>query len=770
VIAPVSSTLRARAGLYGSIAIYLAATIVQTWPILRDLWGQLASDAGDPVLNAWILWWNAHAWPLTDRWWNAPAFYPAAGTLAFSEHLVGLTPLTTPIHWLTGSPELAYNLAFVLSFPLSAVAMHLLVRRLTGRDDVAFVAGGAFGFAPYRVAHFAHIQVLWSFWMPLALLGLHAGRDGRRWGFPLAAACWLMQGLSNGYFLMFLGILVAVWLAWFALSRPWMLAAAVGWFALAGLLVAPFLLGYERIHGMYGFARSVGEMEFYSADVMSMFAAHYRLRLYGEMWNAGPEGELFPGFALLAIGGAGLVFAIATCGIWGIAKPNAVGGWVRRARWPLLIIALIFGTVATASLMSGGFRINLGVTTIPVFNPHKPFTVFVVAAVLYLLLGIPAARRPRVDGVTAFYLVAAVLMLVLSWGPSPRLLHEPFLYKAPYAWLLVLPGMSAFRVPARFGLLFALCLAVAASLLLARFAPRTRLATAMIAGLGLFVIAEGWFGPLPVVASPRARAAWMDALGGAKAVLELPTGDVTGDVAAELHGVVHGLPVVNGYSGNFPPSFALLERALRNGDFTGLEALGPYGPIAVVVHRSDSRGPQIEAALETLPFLHRRAAWPEASLYWLEAGGPSPRAPLGPVLPIAQIRASTGDGIDLMTDGDRMTRWTTGAPQAGGERVIADVGASREIGTVVLGLGPFAGDVPRGLEVEVSDDGEKWSRMFRGSVAALAVQGALADPRELSLAVPVGARGRYVRLTQLGHDPEMWWSIAELSVHGPRPP
>jgi hypothetical protein len=766
VTSRLTATIRARGGLYGSIAIYVAAIVVQAWPLLRDLWGQLPSDPGDPVLNAWIVWWNAHAWPLTDHWWNAPAFYPATGTLAFSEHLAGLTLLTTPIHWLTGSPELAYNVAFVLSFPLSAVAAHLLVRRLTGRDDVACVAGAAYGFAPYRVAHLPHIQVLWSFWMPLALLGLHAGRDGRRWGFPLAAACWLMQGLSNGYFLMFFAILVAVWLAWFAFAHPRMLAAAAGWFALAGLMVAPFLLGYQRIHAMYGFVRSVGEIEFYSADVASVVAGHPRLRLYGELWDAGPEGELFPGFALLAIGASGLVYLIASCGIWRVARPGAVGGWVRHVRWPLLTIALIFGSVALASLVSGGFRIDLGVTTIPVFNPFKPFRVFAVAAVAYMLLGMPAARRPRVDGVTAFYLVAACLMLLLSWGPSPRLLHEPLLYKAPYAWLLALPGMTALRVPARFGLLFALCLAVAAGLLLARLVPRSRLGSAALAGLGLFVLAEGWFGPLPVVPSPGSRAPWMDALGGAKAVLELPAGEVGGDVAAELRGAVHRLPVGNGYSGNSPPSYAMLDRAMRNGDFTALEALRPHGPIAVVVQRSGEGGPQIEAALEALPFVHRKGEWPEASLYWLEAGESPAATALGPVVPIVRARASTGEGIDRMTDGDRLTRWTTGAPQAGGEQVIVDADASRDIGAVVLRVGVFAGDVPRLLSVEVSDDGEAWTTVFRGSVAALAVRGAIADPHDVPITVPVGARGRYLRLTQLGRDPEVWWSIAELSVHG----
>jgi hypothetical protein len=510
-------------------------------------------------------------------------------------------------------------------------------------------------------------------------------------------------------------------------------------------------------------------MEFYSADVMSIFGASYRLQSWGELWNAGPEGELFPGFAVLAIGALGVVYVIATCGMWGVARPNAVGGWVRWVRWPFLAVALLFGSVALASTLSGGFRIDLGFTTIPVFNAYKPFTVAVVAAAIYLLLGAPAVRRPRVDATTAFYLVGSVLMLVLSWGPSPRLLGEHFLYKAPYAWLLVLPGMSALRVPARFGLLFALCLAVAAGLLLGRFVTRDRRGTAILAGLGLFVMAEGWFGPVPVIASPGARAPWMDAILGAKAVLELPTGAVTADVAAELRGAAHGLPVVNGYSGNFPPSFWMLAGALRAGDVTVLDALRPYGPIAVVVNRASDGSRDLEAALDASSPVRRRQQWAEASLYWLEAGPPTSATALGPRLPIVQVGASTGSETAALRDDRLTTRWTTGAPEIGGERIVVDLGAVRDLSAVRMCLGPFAGDFPRGLEVEVSEDGGAWTRVSRGSVAAQAVEGALADPRALPIVVPVGARGRYVRLTQLGQDREMWWSIAELSVHGPPP-
>ena len=241
---PSTGGTRGRAGLYAAFAAYLAVTLIQLLPLLRDLLHQLPSDPGDPVLNTWILWWNAHAWPLTTSWWDAPAFYPAPGALSFSEHLVGLTPLTTPIQWLSGSPELAYNVAFIVSFPLSAIAMHLLVRELTGRDDVAFVAGAAFGFSPYRVAQLAHLQVLFSFWMPLALLGLHKGLRGRRWGFPFAAACWLMQGLANGYLLLFFPIVAGLWLVWFMARQPRALATAPGPVRGGrGLVTLPFLIG-----------------------------------------------------------------------------------------------------------------------------------------------------------------------------------------------------------------------------------------------------------------------------------------------------------------------------------------------------------------------------------------------------------------------------------------------------------------------------------------------------------------------------------------------
>ena len=197
-------------------AFYAALTVVQTWPLVTRLSDVLPHDLGDPGLNAWIIWWNAQAVPLTERWWNAPIFFPSSGALAFSETLLGLAPITTPIQWFGGSPITAYNVAFLLTFPLSALAAHALVLRLTGRHDAALIAGLIYGFNPFRIAHFPQIQVMTSYWMPLSLLGLHAyATSGKvRW-LVLFGAAWLMQALSNGYYLLFFPIYIGLWLAWF---------------------------------------------------------------------------------------------------------------------------------------------------------------------------------------------------------------------------------------------------------------------------------------------------------------------------------------------------------------------------------------------------------------------------------------------------------------------------------------------------------------------------------------------------------------------------
>ena len=84
----------------------------------------MAAPFGDPLLNAWILGWDA------DRLrhglsglWTAPPFYPYPDTLAYSEHLLGIAAPLAPIYWLTGNAVLLYNVALIGSFALAGIGM-----------------------------------------------------------------------------------------------------------------------------------------------------------------------------------------------------------------------------------------------------------------------------------------------------------------------------------------------------------------------------------------------------------------------------------------------------------------------------------------------------------------------------------------------------------------------------------------------------------------------------------------------------------------------
>src|SRR4051812_50213780 len=102
------------------------------------------------------MWWNAHAIPLTAAWWNAPFFWPMPDALALTEHLAGLSPITTPVQWLGGSPLLAYNLVLIASVWWTLLAMHGLLRRLTGDEIAAAGAAAPFSLPPYRPAPPGH--------------------------------------------------------------------------------------------------------------------------------------------------------------------------------------------------------------------------------------------------------------------------------------------------------------------------------------------------------------------------------------------------------------------------------------------------------------------------------------------------------------------------------------------------------------------------------------------------------------------------------------
>jgi hypothetical protein len=723
---------------------------------------RIAHDLGDPVLNIWLMWWNSRQLPFTDAWWNGPFFHPVPGALAFSEHVVGLGLITTPILWLGGSPVLAYNSAFLLSFPLSGAAAYLLCRELTGRDGAAFVGGLAFAFAPYRIAHLSHVDILSWYWMPLALLGLHRYlRTSSPWALALFAAAWLMQVLCKGYALFYFSFVVGLWILWFA--PPWReparVARLVGVWAITGLALLPMFLHYRAVHRQYRLERAPSEIEAFSADASAVLYGSPLLS-YWPWFRDGSEMLLFPGLTVIVILALGLGRALRG------TSPTAPAR--SKIRLAIAVLAALTALVALSAVVFGPWRATLGPLKLSVKAVDKPLGLawaFVILAIVTHARFVDAWRR---RSALAFYTSATIACWFFSLGPNPRAFGTLMWNRGPYWWLLQLPGVSSLRVPARFWMVAALCLAVAAALALARLMPPARRgawAIALAASLG--VLWDGWIRALPLP-EPPARSAVLESLAaGAEPLLELPMGG-DADAAALYRAIFHGRPLINGFSGHEPPHHVALRLGLERRDESVLAALAGRGAFHVRVDRQRDPGGAWERWLAALPGVRSVGEKGPEHVFLVGARAPSD-AVTGAPLAVRAVRANVGDELAAKSiDGDVRTCWSSRAPQTGRERVVLDLGDEVALGTLVLSLGPFVRNFPRGLRIELSSDEREWRRISQGGAAGATLLAGLADPGTVRVRFPLGdARARFVRLRQLGSDPTFDWSIAEVEVFAP---
>jgi len=265
----------------GPTLLYLAITFALTYPIVRHIGSVIPHDLGDPILNTWLLWWSSKRVPMTAAWWNAPMFFPASNVMALSELLIGLLPITFVVQWLTHNPVAAYNVAFVLSFPLCGLAAYGLAWELTERRDAALLAGLAFALAPYRMGQLSHLQVLSYYWAPIALVGLHRYLRARDWRWLiLFGSAWLMQALTNGYALFHLSVLVGLWIIWFGRPIRIALPIVVAWLV-AAIPLIPELLKYREVHSALHLARDINEIKRLSVGVADLLSPSPELVTWG---------------------------------------------------------------------------------------------------------------------------------------------------------------------------------------------------------------------------------------------------------------------------------------------------------------------------------------------------------------------------------------------------------------------------------------------------------------------------------------------------------
>jgi hypothetical protein len=748
-----------------AVAAYAVLAAAMTWPLVLHVGQVVPRDLGDPLFSVWALWWNASVWPFSAAWWHGPIFTPQPDTLALADHRVGLGLIATPLIWAGTSPLGAYGVVFLASFVASAAAAYALCVSLGTGRLAAFAGGLVFGFHPFRAAHLEHVELLSAYWLPLTLLCLHRWRiSGRRAALAGVAATLVLQALTAGYYFFFAAVLLAAWAVWFAARGvSWRqraeLAAAV---VLPLVVLAPMLWHYRTVHAALGLSRTITEIEVLSADLAGLMTPPDMLAF----WNtphpaAHPEGALFPGVTAVAV----VVLAL-----WRRRPEPGAGesaAWRSRLRWLLAGVGFIVAAVAAVAAVAGPFALGVGPVRLSVSALYKPLSLIAVCATLGLALSPRLADAWRRQSLLTFYSLATVAMLVLALGPTARLFGERVIYKAPYAWLMALPGFAnAFRAPARFAMLAALTLAVAAALALGRLtaglSPRARVGVAGLVAAG--ALADGWIDPLPLPVPPPAVAA-IATLPQDAVVLELPLGTFE-DLAAMYRAMAHGRALANGYSGYEPAHYTVLRTALDDGQMAVLGVLVPDRDLAVVVPPTPAGAAMRDAVLRQVP--GSQASRLDGVDLIAVPRHPVPPAPsIGPPLRIAAVTASDGVDAGAATDKDPSTAWRTPGPQAGGEYVRVDLGESRLIGGVELRIGRFVFAYPRRLRIEVSADGRAWTDAWRGEVATAALRGALAAPAAVPLRLAVGpVSARYLRLTQEGSSAHPW-AIAELAVLGP---
>jgi len=307
MISPTRPTMRTTAGTLLVVCVLLAAA--HTWPYARAPHRHSRVDNADYLLNAWAISWVAHQ-AFTDprRLFDGNVFWPARGSLAFSEALIVQGLLAAPIRALGGSPILAFNGVMLAGFALTAFAFGLLTYRWTGSAAAALVAASAAGFNAHLFTRMAQIQAMHVEFIALALFGLDRiftrakARDAVTLGVGFA-----LQGLTSVYLLVF-----TTWAMIFAgASRLWTSAREQRGRALAlgGLaaLVALGLLGfylnaYYQVHLDQRFARSAAD----NAALAGSYTDYLSSVSWVHYWWSRPFVEVsrsinFPGVTVLAL-------------------------------------------------------------------------------------------------------------------------------------------------------------------------------------------------------------------------------------------------------------------------------------------------------------------------------------------------------------------------------------------------------------------------------------------------------------------------------------
>jgi hypothetical protein len=567
---------------------FLGLTAVMTWPWVLHVRDH-CSDAGDPYLNSWIMWWDFHQTfhdPL--HLFQGNIFFPLKYSLAFSEHNYGIALLFFPLYALGIRPLTVQGLATLLGFTFSGYGAFRLGRTLTGSTGAAWVTGIAFAFVPYRFGQMPHVNYLFSGWIPVLLeaLVLFLRERTKKRAIWLGVA-FFMNALSVVHWFVLTLIPLAATGLILAFrhgaerDRAGLRRGALA-LGIAGLALLPFLIPYQRAAKLYGFTRGAGEAREYSAlpkDWLDMDAWNRTWRGFAE-WPAPNERCLFPGLLLFLLPLAAALLTRAAPG--DPAPPEerpALGPRALRVLPWLDGISIIAGTLALLASSPTGIHIRLGGKEVfRATESSRALALLAVALLARCWIAYPKAlpfvhgrnlpeslrllRRPEAILVGGVW---AVLGFFGSLGmnfPFHRVLFETvFLFRS-------------IRVPARWAMVAYLGLAVLAGVGAKALADAwrqrrsgTRAAALVFVLASLGLLFEDRAAPLELVrgeADPDEATLFLAKTPMKGGLVELPSGtEGYGNYRAMLRAADHGKPLVTAVSGFSSPIVSRIEEDER---------------------------------------------------------------------------------------------------------------------------------------------------------------------------------------------------------------
>ncbi|GAK49091.1 hypothetical protein U14_00309 [Candidatus Moduliflexus flocculans] len=536
---------------------YGLITCLLFFPLLAHLSTHLLDAAsGDPLLQVWVTQWTIHKLTTSiSHYFNANIFYPYPNTFAFHDHMIGLGLLGLPLQLAGQNPILTFNLLLLLSFAFSAFSIYLLTYELCKHRYAAFFAGTIFGFLPYRMAHLDHLNLLSIYWLPLSILFLTRVILARAASFrsltrpiTLFWLCYLLQALTSFNYLFMTTIVIAIYglslLAW-----EWEFDAVIFQRALRRDLL-PFFFGgclamVVLLPLTFPYLKANRDMGFErtTEEIAGLSAT-------SPNYLAAPENNL--------------LYGNVTKYFRSTSSPYPKEQMLFPGLIPLLLAALTFPLCwkkrAAADAPPRG-----------------------VLRSLWLLMG------------CAF---------IMSLGPSVVLFGRSV--SLPYAYLYdYLPGFKSMRVPARFGLIVAFCIAMLAAFAIVRIEQHVksrfrRRGFAILCGTGLFIglLLEYWPSHLALTPYPGTIErippvyTWLRQQPDDLRIIELPMNSPKNQFESLYYSTFHWKRMVNGRSAFIPDGISRLFDEMRQ--FPSPRALAALQSLkvdTVILHTDERQQP-----------------------------------------------------------------------------------------------------------------------------------------------------------------------------------